>query len=61
MVIIRLFNEDFQLICFDMVSEPSTPGAFMLKEGLNISPDDLNKTFTRTDRIDRIFNDILSW
>ena len=25
-------NEDFQLICFDMVSEPSTAGAFMVKE-----------------------------
>ena len=25
-------QDDFQLICFDMVSEPSTPGAFMMKE-----------------------------
>jgi hypothetical protein len=27
-----IVEEDFQLICFDMVSEPSTPNAFMLRE-----------------------------
>tara|TARA_A100001515_G_C4568718_1_gene208996 strand:+ start:179 stop:781 length:603 start_codon:yes stop_codon:yes gene_type:complete len=27
-----IVEEDLQLICFDMVSEPSTPNAFMLKE-----------------------------
>jgi hypothetical protein len=26
-------QDDYQLICWDMVSEPSTPGAFMLPEG----------------------------
>ena len=29
----QVVQEDFQLICFDMVSEPSTPGAFMMNEG----------------------------
>jgi len=57
----QIVQDDFQLICFDMVSEPSTPGAFMLREGRDISKEDLNRHFTRTDRIDRIFNDILSW
>ena len=57
----QIVQDDFQLICFDMVSEPSTPGAFMLREGKDISKEDLNRHFTRTDRIDRIFNDILSW
>ena len=28
----QIVQEDFQLICFDVVSEPSTPGAFMIKE-----------------------------
>ena len=56
-----IVNDDFQLICFDMVSEPSTPGAFMLKEGKNINKKDLNKVFNKTDRVDRIFNEILSW
>jgi len=54
-------QEDFQLICFDMVSEPSTPGAFMLSEGKKVNTSDLNKVFNSTDKIDRIFNDILEW
>ena len=57
----QIVQEDFQLICFDMVSEPSTPGAFMLREGKTISKRELNKTFNKSDRVDRIFNDILSW
>lgn len=28
-----LVNDDFQLICFDMVAEPSTSNAFMMMEG----------------------------
>tara|TARA_Y100000593_G_C4300626_1_gene333171 strand:+ start:1434 stop:2042 length:609 start_codon:yes stop_codon:yes gene_type:complete len=56
----QVVQDDFQLICFDMVSEPSTPGAFMLREGKNLRRD-LDKHFTSTDKIDRIFNDILKW
>ena len=33
----------------------------MLKEGRNITKSDLKKSFNKSDRIDRIFNDILSW
>ncbi len=57
----QIVQEDFQLICFDMVSEPSTPGAFMLKEGKRVSSSDLKKSFNKSDRIDRIFNEILLW
>jgi hypothetical protein len=58
----QVVQDDFQLICFDMVSEPSTPGAFMgLQEGKTIRPRELNNFFNRTDRIDRIFNEILTW
>lgn len=57
----QVVQDDFQLICWDFVSEPSTPGAFMMREGVEISRKDLNKFFNKTDRIDRIFNDILSW
>ncbi len=56
-----IVQEDFQLICFDMVSEPSTPGAYMLSEGKKVDQSDLNKVFNTTDKIDRIFNDILEW
>jgi len=62
-------QDDFQLICFDMVSEPSTPGAFMLREGKavqikenkKIKKSELNKFFKKSDRIDRMFNEILRW
>ena len=57
----EVVQDDFQLICWDFVSEPSTPGAFMMKEGKQISGKEINKHFNKTDRIDRIFNDILSW
>ena len=57
----QVVQEDFQLICFDMVSEPSTPGAFMLREGKVVSDLDLKNTFNKSDRVDRIFNEILSW
>ena len=56
-----IVQDDFQLICWDFVSEPSTPGAFVMREGREIKRSDLNKVFNRTDRIDRIFNEILDW
>ena len=55
----QIVQDDFQLICWDFVSEPSTPGAFMMSEGKKISKLDLNKVFNRSDRINRIRNDIL--
>jgi len=57
----QVVQDDFQLICFDMVSEPSTPGAFMLREGKEVTQHEVNRNFNKTDRIDRIFNDILRW
>jgi hypothetical protein len=56
-----IVQEDFQLICFDIVSEPSTPGAFMMNESKTIRPGDLKATFNKSDRINRIFNDIKTW
>lgn len=54
-------QDDFQLICWDYVSEPSTPGAFMMKEGRDFSRKDLNQHFTKSDRLFRLFNDIKDW
>ena len=48
-----IVEDDFQLICFDFVSEPSTPNAFMIKEAKE------NKVFTKADRINRALNSIL--
>lgn len=60
-------QDDFQLICWDFVSEPSTPGAFMIPEGKSMLPEgrkltDSERTnlFSRSDRINRIVNDILN-
>jgi len=50
-----IVEDDFQLICFDFVSEPSTPGAFMMKE----AKDYTNKVFTKADRINRLLNEVL--
>ena len=57
----QIVQDDFQLICFDIVSEPSTPGAFMMNESRVISGRELKKTFTKSDRVNRIFTDILAW
>jgi hypothetical protein len=46
---ITMVEDDFSLICFDMVSDPSTPGAFMLREAREIY--DNGKGDTNIDRI----------
>jgi len=51
-----IVEDDFQLICFDFVSEPSTPGAYMMKEAKEFQ----NKVFTKADRINRLLNEILN-
>ena len=48
-----MVEDDFQLICFDFVSEPSTPNAFMIKEAKE------NRVFTKADRINRALNSVL--
>lgn len=56
----QVVQDDFQLICWDYVSEPSTPGAFMIPEGKRITESELKKLYNRSDKIDRALNDILS-
>jgi hypothetical protein len=51
-----IVEDDFQLICFDFVSEPSTTGAFMMTEGKNIN---LDNVYTKADRINRALNEVL--
>lgn len=52
-------QEDFQLICFDLVQDPSTINAF-LHENRRVDQNDLRKIFTKSDRISRIANEIIS-
>lgn len=58
-----MVEDDFQLICFDMVSEPSTPGAYLNKQ-TNVSPEislyiNENKNMTKKEKINNIIDDIL--
>jgi len=58
----NVVQDDFQLICWDFVSEPSTPGAFVMREGRDlIAEEELDLFFNNSDKVDRIFNDILDW
>ena len=50
-----IVEDDFQLICFDFVSEPSTPNAFMMREAKEFK----NNVFTKADRINRLLNEVL--
>ncbi len=51
---VTMVEDDFQLLCFDMVSDPSTPGAFMLKEAKGET-----NIFTKEDKINRAVNNFL--
>jgi hypothetical protein len=51
---VTLVEDDFQLICFDMVSDPSTPGAFMMTEAK-----ERPNVYTKGYKINRALNDIL--
>tara|TARA_R100000908_G_C3746348_1_gene141597 strand:+ start:506 stop:1117 length:612 start_codon:yes stop_codon:yes gene_type:complete len=50
-----IVEDDFQLICFDFVSEPSTPEAYMTLQESKNSPN----IFTKGDKINRLLNDIV--
>ena len=53
---VTLVEDDFQLICFDMVSDPSTPGAIMSQ--VNESKD-MTRGLTKVDKINSIMESIL--
>ena len=48
-----LVQDDFTLVCFDLVQEPSTHGAFMT---LGESVQDVRSSLSRADRINRALN-----
>lgn len=53
-----LVEDDFMLLCYDLVSEPSTSGAFMLREG-RLANFNVREHFNRADLVDRVLTDIL--
>jgi len=50
-----IVQEDFALIAFDCVSDPSTPGAFMMKE----SKMPIREALSKADRINRLLTNIV--
>jgi hypothetical protein len=58
----QVVQDDFQLICWDYVSEPSTPGAFMMRESIDRNQAKrLLEVFDQSDRIHRAVTEILEW
>ena len=53
---VDMVNDDYQIICWDVVSEPSTPGAY-LHEGVSLDLDP-RKTWSKADRLWRALNEI---
>lgn len=56
-----MVEDDFQLICFDMVSEPSTPGAFLKKQsGASMGPEiSMYLKESKNSRVDSLIDSIL--
>jgi hypothetical protein len=58
---VNVVQDDLQIICWDFVSEPSTPSAFMqLAESRQYDESTIRQVFTKSDLVDRAVNDILS-
>jgi len=49
-----IVQEDFELVCFDVVSEPSTPGAFMMREAK-----DYGLKESKSDKINSLIDEVL--
>jgi hypothetical protein len=54
-------QDDLHLICWDFVSEPSTPGAWMMKESKEYTRNELKKIISRQQRVTASAADILNF
>ena len=57
---VNVVQDDLQIICWDFVSEPSTPGAFMMAEAKQYDANIVKAVFTKSDFVDRAANEILA-
>ena len=58
---VNVVQDDLQIICWDFVSEPSTPNAFMqLAEAKQYDANIVKNIFTKSDLVDRAVNELLS-
>lgn len=56
----NMVQEDLFLVCWDIVSEPSTHGAFLMQEAKSYSDEEVRALIKRSDRLDRVANEVLS-
>ena len=61
---VTMVEDDFQLICFDIVSEPSTPGAYLDPEAssrsrVTVGLSENQQTTTKSQKVNNILDDIL--
>lgn len=54
-----MVDDSFMLIAFDLVSEPSTHEAWLMREGKNLDKNEIRQMISKVDRINRIANEIL--
>ena len=54
---VSMVAEDFELVCFDMVSTPSTPGAFMRPQGQSSMQEGMQ---VNENKVDDLIDDILN-
>lgn len=56
-----MVQEDLHLICWDFVSEPSTPGAWMMKESRDYTRKEIKEFLSRQERINVSMLEILNF
>lgn len=53
-------QEDLYLVCWDIVSEPSTHGAFLMHEAKSYSEAELRNIITKTERLNRVASECIA-
>lgn len=53
-------QDDFEIVCWDLVSNPSTHGAFMAGDRMNESYNGLTKKATKYENIDNLITNIIT-
>ena len=56
-----IVQDDLFFICWDFVSEPSTPGAWMMKESKDYSRNELKEIFSRQQRVSMAATELINF